>query len=599
MNTDKKTRPDRGRWLWIGTLILAVMAFVAGFIGFDRHFQDLGESQSVFYIAYLSLQLFTLESGAVAGPIGLELQIARFLAPAVAAYAAVNGLMVLFSKQVQSVRLWFIRNHVIVCGLGEKGAWLVRQLRARRRRVVVIEKDEGNDDVAYCRELGAIVLTGGSDDRWLLQKAVVHRAAELIAVTGEDRTNVETAVLAHHLRRSGGDRPLRCITHVVDFDLQDMFKRHDIYADDSLFDLQFFNAFETAARVMLRESIVFYPPDTTGSESRHLLIVGSGGLGEALFLRAAKDWRIDRESQYGRLDPNSRLQITVIAKDALEKEEWLRTRYPDLLSVCSARFVRLDVRSEAFSRGEFLNGESGDVEISSAFVCLNDDSLGMLTGLALRKQLKDRHVSIGVQLSEEAGFGTLLGASPSEGAIDGVWAVGLLDITCSLDLVLGGPQEAIAQTIHQGYVAKQRREGHTEKTNESLVPWRDLPEHLRESNRKQAADIGRKLRAINCSYHFRPDGKISPFRFLQDDAKDELEQLARLEHDRWWKERRDAGWRYGSEKSVERRTSPYLVPWEELPDDMKDYDRETIRIMPNVLAKADYEIRRDATHDAT
>jgi hypothetical protein len=67
--------------------------------------------------------------------------------------------------------------------------------------------------------------------------------------------------------------------------------------------------------------------------------------------------------------------------------------------------------------------------------------------------------------------------------------------------------------------------------------------------------------------------------------------MAEMEHERWVAERLLDGWLIG-EKDHEKKTSPYLVPWNNLSEDVKDYDRETVRELPNFLAKAKFEIYR-------
>lgn len=50
-----------------------------------------------------------------------------------------------------------------------------------------------------------------------------------------------------------------------------------------------------------------------------------------------------------------------------------------------------------------------------------------------------------------------------------------------------------------------------------------------------------------------------------------------MEHDRWCEDKIIKGWIYGPEPDFELKTSPYLVPWEELSEGVKDYDRNTVR----------------------
>jgi hypothetical protein len=68
--------------------------------------------------------------------------------------------------------------------------------------------------------------------------------------------------------------------------------------------------------------------------------------------------------------------------------------------------------------------------------------------------------------------------------------------------------------------------------------------------------------------------------------------MAELEHGRWNAERLRDGWRYGKKRDDSRKIHNYLVPWAELPDDIKVYDRGAVRAFPEILAKAGLEVRR-------
>ena len=51
------------------------------------------------------------------------------------------------------------------------------------------------------------------------------------------------------------------------------------------------------------------------------------------------------------------------------------------------------------------------------------------------------------------------------------------------------------------------------------------------------------------------------------------ELLARNSHDLWAQQRLHDGWSYGVTRDDERKRHPCLVPYEELPDSEKEYDR--------------------------
>ncbi len=154
------------------------------------------------------------------------------------------------------------------------------------------------------------------------------------------------------------------------------------------------------------------------------------------------------------------------------------------------------------------------------------------------------------------------------------------------DVLFGASRETLAQAIHQAFREEQR--GKRPDSDPSMQPWDQLDAGLKDSNRRQADDIPARLRRVGCG--FGPVTSPDPRAFVFTPV--ELEVLAEIEHDRWVSERRLAGWVYGPEKNIERKVSPYLVPWADLPDEVKEWDRQTVRAIPNFLAAAKFEIYR-------
>ncbi len=62
---------------------------------------------------------------------------------------------------------------------------------------------------------------------------------------------------------------------------------------------------------------------------------------------------------------------------------------------------------------------------------------------------------------------------------------------------------------------------------------------------------------------------------LPAELLDLAEQLSKNVHEVWAKSRMDEGWTYGEVRDDARKHHPCLVPYEELPESEKDYDRNT------------------------
>ncbi len=69
-----------------------------------------------------------------------------------------------------------------------------------------------------------------------------------------------------------------------------------------------------------------------------------------------------------------------------------------------------------------------------------------------------------------------------------------------------------------------------------------------------------------------------------------IEMLAKNTHDTWAKQRIEEGWKYGPNRNDEMKEHPCLVPYEELPEHEKDYDRNTAVETLKVLISLGYKI---------
>ena len=54
-----------------------------------------------------------------------------------------------------------------------------------------------------------------------------------------------------------------------------------------------------------------------------------------------------------------------------------------------------------------------------------------------------------------------------------------------------------------------------------------------------------------------------------------VEQMSKNVHEVWAETRIKQGWTYGEQRNDELKTHPCLVPYEELPEEEKEYDRNT------------------------
>lgn len=79
---------------------------------------------------------------------------------------------------------------------------------------------------------------------------------------------------------------------------------------------------------------------------------------------------------------------------------------------------------------------------------------------------------------------------------------------------------------------------------------------------------------------------------LPDDMKEIAEMMAQNVHEVWAKNRIEQGWTYGPQRDDIAKKHPCLVPYEELPEEEKLYDRETSIETLKLIIKSGYEIKK-------
>jgi RyR domain len=145
--------------------------------------------------------------------------------------------------------------------------------------------------------------------------------------------------------------------------------------------------------------------------------------------------------------------------------------------------------------------------------------------------------------------------------------------------------DQLARAIHRAYVDNCAAHGDSPRVNQAMRPWEELPDDLKRANLAQAEHIGIKLEAINCTV--TPESGTAPaFAFTTD----EIEQLARMEHERWMEERRAEGKVYGPVRAGNQH--PDLVDWQHLSETAREKDRDAIRELPSILHQAGFQILR-------
>lgn len=79
---------------------------------------------------------------------------------------------------------------------------------------------------------------------------------------------------------------------------------------------------------------------------------------------------------------------------------------------------------------------------------------------------------------------------------------------------------------------------------------------------------------------------------LSPELEQLMEKLARNTHENWAAGRMSQGWTWGPMRDDEKKHHPCLIPYEELSEEEKDYDRRTSEETLKVILALGYRIER-------
>lgn len=81
---------------------------------------------------------------------------------------------------------------------------------------------------------------------------------------------------------------------------------------------------------------------------------------------------------------------------------------------------------------------------------------------------------------------------------------------------------------------------------------------------------------------------------LPEELDELIELMSRNVHEVWAKNRIEQGWTYGEKRSDELKQHPCLIPYEELPEVEKDYDRDTALGTLKLISKLGFKIIKES-----
>lgn len=273
----------------------------------------------------------------------------------------------------------------------------------------------------------------------------------------------------------------------------------------------------------------------------------------------------------------------------------LNIKGPNPINITDRKFI---IRRAMLLRSQIVMNAEGLYDRETGKIAISDPLLA-----ALLRVSQFRHGSRSIEFL--LGMSRLNGVKkytssclPSDEQLDIHVDVKDFKSKLAFEQMMGDAVEEYAKAVHENYRSKRLadavRKGCSEeallelKREENMAEWNQLKEVYKEDNRAQIRYLGERFEQVDVGIGIRPSGESSA-ETINDLYGPILEYLSETEHERWMQNKLENGWTPGP-RDNELKHHPDLIPYAELSEPIKDYDRAAIRNIPQYLGMIGYEL---------
>jgi hypothetical protein len=404
----------------------------------------------------------------------------------------------------------------------------------------------------------------------ILDNAGVVRAR--ILITMRDRYEENIALTRDALSSRRSNKTLECKCLIEPWAVMHSFQPEDYFDAEMLPRIRVFNQGELVARRLLKA----FPPDTpvarSDDESVHLLLIGLGSIGQAVILQLAR---------LGHYRSGKKPKVTVVDQQVGQHWRTLREAYRAIEQWVQVETI--EVRIEEIGSTDVRKWLYDEAPVTMAYACTRNEVANLrISRLILNESKGDRqkahfaHLQI---VAIDPPGGMILSDFASHGDHQDRFYLFSLKQS-DMDGLLTDIDDRYARLIHEAYCVEDDRacaEDPKRKKSASNRPWHELSETLRNANRRPADHFDVKLRSLGLAAVRKNDAAPAQL------TADELDLLARMEHDRWWADRALDGWSHGVVRNDQQKKHPDMVPYQKLNEATRQKDRDNVLTMIRIL----------------
>jgi hypothetical protein len=483
-----------------------------------------------------------------------RIETARVLGTIAFLIAATKAVLALLSGHASRLFARYRRRHLLVVGDHPVARGVVQAAAARRAVVTWIT----NGEDAETPIPGALIVPRLWEPRLAAAFAAQHASRAVVAF----RNEVQQVAAVRALRAEAPALPI-----IMNFADAWFAERMDEL--ENIQGVRFVSQVQLSVRDLHWRTPPFLIARRLGHQRLHALIFGLGRGGEAVLT----DLLLCSLTSF-----LGKPRVTIVDPRAAEIRASLLQRCPGLADTVELDFIDPDIVSDVrLLPADALGRAQTNDPFTLAYVAIDDDFRAMALAVSLQAMARREGWQMGPIFTRLVHGGALPDV-PTDGEVAGLVQFGATaDFAAAIGL-FDPDFDSLPQLFHKAY----RRTAPADAP--ANVPWEDLPEEFRESNRRLLVHLPAKLASAGvdvAAWLRRPvparnaQGGV-PLPSLNADPR-LLETLAQLEHRRWMMDRTLSGWRPGAARDNARRIHPDLRPYAELTEATRELDRAIVR----------------------
>lgn len=475
------------------------------------------------------------------------------------------------------IQAWTYSDHVIICGGDNQSAEFVEtfirgldELDAKPK-VVFIPNANASQDLGIAKHESLAILRGNPTNAAVLRRARVARAAHLIAVSGNDSTNVAIVSTASQVKRHW-QTPLECHIGTSSDGYYEMIE--EIGVQSLRNEKVVISALGGSSAIALEMFADIKSRYNADSNSSRVIFVGHDGAANQL-IKLLNAWQ---ES----LALTNKFEVIVFGENA---ESWIQDISQNK-SIESGSITLSAQNIDLYTRHEITDLVcSKQTDLLAVVVCIGDENQAVCLSHRLSGLVKPEvNVLAQVQSSlsvienlTEISAGDL--GRPQLRVFD--QAVCMAHPKYSLQSV----PLSLATSIHGDWRQLASAQDLKDRPELNRV-WSEIPDWGRAQNYRQARNIIMLSHQMGARL-VRADYSNQPAIVFSEGL---VHVLAGLEHESWRRSLEAKGWRYGPVRDERKRHNPVLRPWDDLSDDEQAQTKQEIEKWPTIIGRCGFRI---------